>query len=493
MIEEKKGLIYLLPVVMLFGLGALSMNITIYDELWYHLLTGRYIHINQAIPQTGFMVFGHTETPMLYHSWLAQLLFYLVFLAGGMPFLKGLHFLLGASLGLVLYLVFRRRAGIQAFFILLPLTAFVARDALSLRPNGLSVILFCMILLLLDRFRETHKRINIVTVTLLLILWINLHGFWVYGALLMFLFAVEGLFRRDRLMFFSIIACLLAVAAAVFIKYGGLEILFILPRNSIRVMENRYHEWYSVFYFLRMLITGEANLPLIAYLKNLPLIMMTVVISLILFLKKQPLIDYLVGITFTLLALISYRNFMFMIPVLLYVAGSVADELFIKMRVRRYNLLALTLVLQVFLMVFFVNVYQPFRTDPLPLEKLTARLPFTENLIITHPDMADYVLFLLNKSAWNEYNYVLADTRAELYAPGEMKNVFDLLKGKTENLTDKKLEGLNPVFILHQRDRLLGQLLQRPDYNIIAEENGYYLIMSGDLSYISGNDIKSNL
>ncbi|MFZ5639819.1 MAG: hypothetical protein ACOY4Q_03910 [Bacillota bacterium] len=488
MFKEKYQVYVVLITALMFGAAGLASGIAVYDDLWYHLLTGRYIYLHQEIPDSGFMVYNHTSMPMFYHSWLTQLFLYLVFLLGGVPLLKVLNVLLGLLAGAALYYLFRRRAGLFSFFVLLPVTVFFANFFLNLRPSVFSLIFFSVILALLHDFREKKKRVTVVLITVLMVIWTNMHGFWAFGLALTALFALDALLQKDAGEYLPLLAGGAIVLVMAFIRLGGPEAFYTLPQNGTRIIQNNVHEWYSPLYALKLFtnIKDVSTMAAVGFLRVLPPILITAVVLLILFFKKRPRIDYLLGLAFGSLTLFSARNMLFMIPVFVYIAGPVLEDYLDRRTVHKKTIVGLSLLLQVVLMTSFAINYTAFKAKPLPLENLVARLPLANNLIITHPNIADYILFLHNKDGWNQYNYVLADIRFELYEPKEMENLNGLLEGHLENMPSAGSGRLTPVFILTEDMPLLAKLIKNPNYNVIAEEEGFYLVVDKNLRHISG-------
>jgi tetratricopeptide (TPR) repeat protein len=179
-------------------------------DLWWGLKTGEHIVENLDIPVTD--IFSHTlrGEPWIDHEWLSQVLFYLIFSGSGWI---GLNILKAIIISLCfLMLFFLASSGFKktAFslpFLLLSVLAFGYRS--SVRPEIFSYLLLCIFIYTLE------KKKTLYMLPLLQILWVNLHGYFIVGPVLIFLYLAGGLFSEDRravkklgvMFLLSVIAC----------------------------------------------------------------------------------------------------------------------------------------------------------------------------------------------------------------------------------------------------------------------------------------------
>ncbi|MDH5298704.1 MAG: hypothetical protein OEV91_06760 [Desulfobulbaceae bacterium] len=186
-------------------------------DLWWHLKSGESIVASHAIPRADTFSYtsamapalaelGRDEVPAsllpsgfphwqmnLSHSWLGQVVMYLVFRDFGFAGLGVLKSALFVVAYAVLSLAMRRAgAGPVASLFTLALVAFIGKDFNYTRPQLFTFVALAILLYLLADFRAGGKKI--VALPLLLLAWANLHGGFIVGVAVFLLFvAGEGL------------------------------------------------------------------------------------------------------------------------------------------------------------------------------------------------------------------------------------------------------------------------------------------------------------
>lgn len=182
-------------------------------DFWWHLKSGQLIYETHTIPQKDYFSYtteipegiskigksevATTELPSennnwfwstnLKHSWLSQLIFYLAYLLGGFTGIGILKSIIFVLVYFVLYLtMLRRGAGHLSSFFILCLIAFIGIDFNYTRPQIFSFILFPCVLYILYDFRKEGK--SIYFLPLIMIIWANLHGGFILGVLIIFVF-----------------------------------------------------------------------------------------------------------------------------------------------------------------------------------------------------------------------------------------------------------------------------------------------------------------
>jgi hypothetical protein len=124
-----------------------------FDELW-HLASGRKIVESGGVPTTDPFAFTSGETRWINTNWLAQLLLYGVYRAGGLQ----LDWFLGLALLFGAISLCHRRALMRARspWAVVPVTFYVlavVRTGSCVRPQGWTFLLLALALLLVDRMR----------------------------------------------------------------------------------------------------------------------------------------------------------------------------------------------------------------------------------------------------------------------------------------------------------------------------------------------------
>jgi hypothetical protein len=183
----------------------------LYDPDFYgHLKTGRLIWEQKALPATDF--FGVLPLPQptpqaaftLTSYWLFQLLLYAFFSAGGMGGVIVLRWLLAG----VVLLICARWSNLRNGYVLTAL-AFGSIEILEQffleRPQFFSFIAFGLILAILFSFSQQKRRWHLLELSLplslLMLVWSNMHGAYLAGAGTLVVFcALEGMkFLRSSL------------------------------------------------------------------------------------------------------------------------------------------------------------------------------------------------------------------------------------------------------------------------------------------------------
>lgn len=179
----------LLVLILLFALLFISQINTIADaDLFCHFKTGEYILKNLNIPAVDIFSYTLGNQPWIDHEWLFQVLSYLIFAEFswlGINILKAIIISL-CFLILIFFIYSRYKKLIYAvLFTVLSVLAFGYRS--FPRPEIFSCLLACLFFCIL----EDEKRLYILPV--LQILWVNLHGYFILGPVLIFLYCMGEL------------------------------------------------------------------------------------------------------------------------------------------------------------------------------------------------------------------------------------------------------------------------------------------------------------
>lgn len=167
-------------------------------DLWWHLASGKYILAN-GVPMHD--IFSHTVSgrEWIDHEWLSQVFLYSVFSRFGLNSLLVVEafFVLASFL-----LIYRRAAmimGQEVAVVALVLSYWIFGSyslAESVRPYFFSIFFVSLFLLILDNFIKNGGR-YILALPLVMILWCNLHGGFVIGILLLFIYSLGQAISKD--------------------------------------------------------------------------------------------------------------------------------------------------------------------------------------------------------------------------------------------------------------------------------------------------------
>lgn len=222
-------------------------------DLWWHLADGRLMVATHSIPHVDVYSFSAAGHPWVMHEWLADLVMFVLYQAGGLPWLVAVFAGVVTAAAVCLYLLLRRTGLVPSAAVVLTLAgALAGSTAWGARPQLLNV-LFCGVLLLgLTEYRA--GRLHAWMLPPFLWLWANLHSAFVVGIIVSGLFLAGEAFdagrtgadtmpRRRLTALGTAIAvgCVLA-----FINPFGIQaVLFSLGTLTSPLIQNNIQEWAS--------------------------------------------------------------------------------------------------------------------------------------------------------------------------------------------------------------------------------------------------------
>ena len=175
-----------LVIILLFTFLFISQINTIVDvDLWWNLKTGEHIVKNLEIPHLDIFSYTLAKRPWIDHEWLSQVVFYLIFSMFGWVGLNVLKaFIISLCFLILIFLSTSRHKNLiyAVFFTLLSILAFGYRS--FVRPEIFSYLFLCIFLYILEK----KKRLYLLP--FLQIIWVNLHGYFILGPVLVFLYCM---------------------------------------------------------------------------------------------------------------------------------------------------------------------------------------------------------------------------------------------------------------------------------------------------------------
>jgi hypothetical protein len=202
-------------------------------DVFLHLAAGRYILDTDTLPHHDIFSFSAEGAPWNLHEWLYQVLLYLVYAAAGMLGLQMLTALFGVA---TLILVKKScdllvESSLATWFVLcalvLGLTLFF-----SPRPVLITMVLFATFFHALLQYRYRGSVKALYWLPLLMVLWVNSHGGFLIGLVLLGYFLVlqtlDDRLRQGRWCFPLPLAftLLLSILASMLNPYGYRQLLF---------------------------------------------------------------------------------------------------------------------------------------------------------------------------------------------------------------------------------------------------------------------------
>jgi len=185
----------MLAIGVLIGLVVFLCNFEIADfDLWLHLKTGEVIVEQGFIPTTDIFSCTVAGQPWNNHEWLFQVIFYLFLSFGGYDGLFTAQAILVAlTLMTLLFLSDIRNRHYLVVFLLFILTM-VYQSRMTMRPDLFSFFFFSFYLYILAVHLE--KKTSVWLLFIVQILWVNIHGFFIFGPLLILLSIICELIKR---------------------------------------------------------------------------------------------------------------------------------------------------------------------------------------------------------------------------------------------------------------------------------------------------------
>jgi hypothetical protein len=175
----------------LFLITALTVRDRFADpDLWWHLKVGEVIWTTRSIPTVdifSFTTHQHAWTP---HEWLAQLMIYGAYHAGGYTGLMVWLYAVPSLVFVGVYLLSALYSGNSKVALLGGLTAWLfGTISLSIRPLLLGHLLLVAELLILYMGRNRHRR-WLWTLPPLFAIWVNCHGSYSFGLMVLACYVV---------------------------------------------------------------------------------------------------------------------------------------------------------------------------------------------------------------------------------------------------------------------------------------------------------------
>lgn len=176
--------------VLLFMLLFTFVHRGIFDlDIWLHLKAGEWVLQNKAVPKSDIFSFTIFSKPWIDHSWLFQLIVYLIYRDFGSEGLVFLESVIVCTAFLFLALSFYRSV---KYYYLLAIAFFFAIFACvvryNIRPDIFSLLFFSVYLFYLKKPLSAR---SIGILVFVQILWVNFHGYFYLGPLLVLFFILE--------------------------------------------------------------------------------------------------------------------------------------------------------------------------------------------------------------------------------------------------------------------------------------------------------------
>ncbi len=158
------------------------------NDLWWHMAAGRTMVNEGAWLQTNRWAYTMPyDTPYVYQSWLSEVVLYWIWRIGDVPALTLTRtFVIGASYGVMAWHALRRTGNGKAVAAALLLAVLIGWNNWTLRPQTLALLPGAVFLVVLDAYVSRLASARwLVVLPMLMVLWVNMHGSFILGAVLL--------------------------------------------------------------------------------------------------------------------------------------------------------------------------------------------------------------------------------------------------------------------------------------------------------------------
>lgn len=182
----------------LVALAVLTVRSRFNDpDLWWHLRTGEIIWTNRAVPRTDLLSFTTGQHAWVPQEWLSQLTMYAAWKAGDYSGLMLWFCIATTALLVIQYVLCSLYSGnAKVAFLGALVTWFFSTVGLAIRPQLLGFTFLACELLILHLGRS-HDRRWFYWLPVLFAIWVNSHGSFFLGMIVLVMVLVTGSFKVD--------------------------------------------------------------------------------------------------------------------------------------------------------------------------------------------------------------------------------------------------------------------------------------------------------
>jgi hypothetical protein len=291
--------------VLLILIAALTSLFPINNyDIWWHLKTGEYIVSESSIPGTDIYSFTAEGNSWITHEWLAELIFFAVYSAGGLNSLIIFKVFMAILVAFILLVnIYKRDYKNLLIYILLAAAISIGSYRLFIRPHIFTYLFLATLTVSIfsPGYFHRNKFITLLAIPLLFLLWANIHSGFIIGLGVYWIIAIGAAIENkldkseSRYSFTESLRTILlppAVATlAALINPNGIK-AFVYPflLASDPVLKNAIAEMVSPFeilstekfyWFLLIVVICFAVYGLIRNLKKRPAISLILLIGII--------------------------------------------------------------------------------------------------------------------------------------------------------------------------------------------------------------------
>jgi hypothetical protein len=443
----------------------------------YHIRAGEYIIKNLTVPHHD--IFSHISPPIPWtaHEWLSEVIYALIHKVSG---LSGIVVFTAVLIALAYAVLFKflKSSGISTLVaaLVVSLATGVSTIHWLARPHIFSLFLTLIWYIVLDTYQYKKKN-YLYLLPPLMLLWVNLHGGFLAGFILLGVYITGNILRaifipeerhdapkRFKMLFLFSILCLIASL----INPRGYEILFFpFKLTGNKFIMDHVNEFLSpnFHYDLRY---------------EYMLLLMIVVFGISIL--RLNIIETMLVLLFTHMSLYSARYIPLYAIILSPIIGKRIDDIIESVRDRnlikrflafsdrtgntdsmtRWHIWSVLSIVVVVFLLFTGTLEYGFdkKTRPFDAIQFMKKEKIPGNMF-DNDEFGDYIIY----TAWPEYK-VFIDGRSDMYGTKIMKEYFKVIGIKTG--WEEVFKKYNITWVIYQPDSVLSNfLLERNDWKLI--------------------------
>jgi hypothetical protein len=246
----------LFTAILFTGIFIMTVRPIADPDFWWHLRTGQLISEMRQVPHNDPFSFTRAGEAWVAHEWLTELGLYSLYRLGGLPLLILVFSLIMTGSYVLTYATCTDASRPYAAGFALLLGSLASAPAWGVRPQMLSLLLFALVLVLMERFRQTRRLGFLIPLPFLTALWVNLHagyflifaavGFFLLGEVIELFVAWRRGEKRSARPVLALGAALAASVPAALANPNGAHILtYPFETLTSPSMQQFIQEWFS--------------------------------------------------------------------------------------------------------------------------------------------------------------------------------------------------------------------------------------------------------
>lgn len=173
-----------------------------FEDIWWHLATGRWIVEHGSVPQIELFSFLKNPPQHISTQWLGSSLFYLVYQATSVEGLKVFRCLMLLCAIVIFCGRYLKKLPLAVLMMMSIVLALGFEHRIILRPFLFNFIFIQLLLIILIDSSRNNSLKMLLWIPLIGLIWSNIHlGSLVYGVLLIAVFILESMIQGIRFMF----------------------------------------------------------------------------------------------------------------------------------------------------------------------------------------------------------------------------------------------------------------------------------------------------